>query len=369
MLLRRLYSSATTHRSCLSSSSLSHLPTASASSTQTRGRVPRLPSTLPKPKSKHSLSTSAVAKPARHAGALQGKGRKPRRSASISSPASASASATASSPAPAQHTPGSSYPSAPTPALMQGGIPRPPRLSFTHPQPALNHANEFRPIYLYPEQFKLHATFTKPGMPLPLHLGTKGYTTPSEGTREGKKGMSWEELFSAAPQADAASPSVAEAPTPLGEHLSTLSMLSPELTLSQQAESLGFSESLFGTPELEMATIPAVLEGKAAELRRENEIEWGAVVEKMEGALRAGAVEEASEAKNAEMKDAEMKEVVGELADVLARLGMGVGAGESAADGVVEMDSTKRKRRKKVTKHKYKKKRKANRALRKRLGK
>ncbi|KAL0240196.1 hypothetical protein I308_106744 [Cryptococcus tetragattii IND107] len=335
MLVRRLYSSASSHPA---PSALAHIP---APRPHTRGRIrPRL--ALPKAKKHATTTTTTTAASATLARPLRpldtpGKGRKPRYT--YSEPASASAQAQAQA---------SSYPSVPEPP--SSSIPHTPRLHFTHPVPALNHTNEFRPIYLYPEQFKLHHAFTHPAHPLPLHLGTKIYTSPTLPPQANEAG---DDLF--APQSGMKLPS-SEGMSALTEHLRVVS--SQPVLVDAEME-----HQLFGTPEMESSSITALLENKSASLKTRNEHEWQDVLAMMEGKAQGKTVAADGEKENVQVgsKDADLNQVVGELAGVLARLEMD---GED-----VSMDSVKRKRRKKISKHKHKKRRKATRALRKKLGK
>lgn len=326
MLVRRLYSSASSHPA---PSALAHIP---APRPHTRGRIrPRL--ALPKAK-KHATTTTTtaasasatLARPLRPLDA-PGKGRKPRYACSETATANAQA-----------HAQASSYPSVPEPP--SSSVPRTPRLHFTHPVPALNHTNEFRPIYLYPEQFKLHHAFTHPAHPLPLHLGTKIYTSPTLPSQASEAG---DDLF--APQSVMKAPS-SEGMSALTEHLRVVSS-QPVLSDAEM------EHQLFGTPEMEFSSITALLENKSASLKTRNEHEWQDVLAMMEGKAH-GKVGTAGEKENVQMgsKDADLNQVVGELAGVLARLEMD---GED-----VSMDSVKRKRRKKISKHKHKKRRKVS---------
>lgn len=327
MLVRRLYSSASSHPA---PSALAHIP---APRPHTRGRIrPRL--ALPKAK-KHATTTTTAAASASLARPLRpldapGKGRKPRYAYSETANASASAQAQAEA---------SSYPSVPEPP--SSSIPRTPRLHFTHPVPALNHTNEFRPIYLYPEQFKLHHAFTHPAHPLPLHLGTKIYTSPTLPSQANGAGG---DLF--APQSVMKVPS-SEGMSALTEHLR---VVSSQPVLLSDAE---MEHELFGTPEMEFSSITALLENKSASLKTRNEHQWQDVLAMMEGKAK-GKIVTGGEKENVQMgsKDADLNQVVGELAGVLARLEMD---GED-----VSMDSVKRKRRKKISKHKHKKRRKVS---------
>ncbi|ODN99306.1 hypothetical protein I350_07472 [Cryptococcus amylolentus CBS 6273] len=307
MLLRRLYST------CPHGHASHHPPTPLP---QTRGRTkPRL--ALPKPRSRH---TTTISKPL--PAITAGRGRKPRLSFSSHS--------------------GSSYPTVPEPAPAH--IPRTPRLSYTHASPALNHTNEFTPIFLYPEQFKLHTAFTHPAYPLPLFNGTRGYTQPSP--EEGENG------------GDIFRKPVAKAPKmgggAMADHLNVVNSL--PMASGQFAHG-----QVFGTPEMDGASITAFLENRAKDLARVNESEWNKVMAMMDGKLLSAQAEE-QEKKKEVVKDISLDDVVGELEGMLAE--MQVSQGDE-----VHMDSVKRKRRKKISKHKHKKRRKATRALRKRLGK
>ncbi|TYJ53115.1 hypothetical protein B9479_006237 [Cryptococcus floricola] len=309
MLLRRVYSTCphghTPHHP------LAPLP-------QTRGRTkPRL--ALPKPRSRH---TTTLSKPLPAISA--GRGRKPRLSFSSHSE--------------------SSYPTVPEPAKAH--IPRTPRLSYTHASPALNHTNEFTPIFLYPEQFKLHTAFTHPSHPLPLFNGTRGYTQPQPSPEERENG------------GDIFTKPVAKAPKmgggAMADHLNVVNSLPMDSGRFAHGE-------VFGTPEMDGASITAFLENRAKDLAHVNDSEWNKVMAMMDGKLLSVQAEKQEKKKGVE-KDISLDDVVGDLEGMLAK--MQVSQGDE-----VHMDSVKRKRRKKISKHKHKKRRKATRALRKRLGK
>ncbi|AAW41458.1 hypothetical protein CNB00240 [Cryptococcus deneoformans JEC21] len=332
MLVRRLYSSASSHPA---PSALAHIP---APRPHTRGRIrPRL--ALPKAKKQASTTaaSASLAKPLRPVDAA-GKGRKPRYSSTY--PHSETAHT---------HAQASSYPTVPEPP--SSSIPRTPRLHFTHPVPALNHTNEFRPIYLYPEQFKLYHAFTHPAHPLPLHLGTKIYTSPTFTSRPDGTG---DDLFAEPVMKTPSSTVEGEGVNALTEHLR---VVSSQPILLNNAE---MEHQLFGTPEMEFSSISALLENKSASLKARNEQEWREVLAMMEHKGESLAVEK-DNVQAGGSKDADLNQVVSELAGVLARL--------ETDEKNVSMDSVKRKRRKKISKHKHKKRRKATRALRKRLGK
>ncbi|WVQ71377.1 hypothetical protein IAR50_000907 [Cryptococcus sp. DSM 104548] len=306
MLLRRLYSSACPHG--LTAQPIAHIP---QSKPQTRGRIkPRL--ALPKPRSRH---TTTLSKPV--AAVSTGRGRKPRLSFS----------------APAE----SSYPTVPEPT--QAHIPQTPRLQYTHSSPALNHTNEFSPIFLYPEQFKLHTTFTHPSHPLPLYNGTRGYTQPQD-KESGERDIFAKPLAKAPRMGGGA----------MAEHLNVVNSL--PVAPGQYAHG-----EVFGNPQMDGGSITAFLESRSKDLARVNESEWNKVMAMMDGKLLSE-----QKVEKVEKKDISLDEVVGDLEGILAKMEMG------EADQV-NMDSVKRKRRKKISKHKHKKRRKATRALRKRLGK
>lgn len=327
MLVRRLYSSASSQHT---PSAHAHIP---APRPPTRGRIrPRL--ALPKAK-KHATTTAAsvsLAKPLRSVDAA-GKGRKPRYSSIYSQSETANANTHAHT-----HAQASSYPTVPEPP--SSSIPRTPRLHFTHPIPALNHTNEFRPIYLYPEQFKLHHAFTHPAHPLPLHLGTKIYTSPTFASRPDGAG---DDLFAEPVMKIPSSTVEGEGVNALTEHLR---VVSSQPILLNNAE---MEHQLFGTPEMEFSSISALLENKSASLKARNEQEWQEVLAMMERKSESLAVEKEN-VQAGGSKDADLNQVVGELASVLARLEMD--------EKNVNMDSVKRKRRKKISKHKHKKRRK-----------
>ncbi|WVO17016.1 hypothetical protein L204_104703 [Cryptococcus depauperatus] len=310
MILRRLYSSIPSP-GATSPAALSHpIPT---SRPQTRGRIrPRLALPKPSPRSRHSTT---IAKPIRLVGA--GRGRKPRYSWIQSR----------------SDVVGSSYPLVPEPQAVEGSIPCTPRLSFTHPVPASNHVNDFQPIYIYPEQFKLHNAFTHPSHPLPLYLGTKIYTQP--------------------PASSSSEQDIFTAPTSKLRKIKDGGTLAEHLTVAGFVSAEFASETDLEVSEMEFPSVTTLFENRAASLKASNSEEWENTLAILEG-KRNEKIE------LIEKKDANLEEVVADLSQVLAQMDMNEEIG---------MDSVRRKRRKKISKHKHKKRRKATRALRKKLGK
>ncbi|WWD15701.1 hypothetical protein CI109_100123 [Kwoniella shandongensis] len=380
MFLRRLYSSVPCPRntSAIPTHSSSHI---SSARPQTRGRLrPTRLSPVSGRISKSIATKKVVASKAIVSRSHEGRGR---RRPSTSSGSSSSRLVSADPfdlelvSDELSHQPSSAT------RLSPNGIPSAPRLLFTHPTPALNHVNEFRPIQLYPEQFKLHTTFTHPAHPLPLNLGTHIYTTP----RKPSTTPITEDLFSPPgppnPARRLAKPSRASA-NGLSDHFKVVSTLShPALTqhLGGHQPSLYFgSGSSEAAQDLEFGGITGTLGYKAAELKEQNEKDWQAILNQFEAKQTSSSATTAvAEKVNA---DADIDEVVGSLNAMLSNLGMSSARGRRSnvvrsmeqldlgmGEERVEMDSTKRKRKKKISKHKYKKRRKETRALRKRLGK
>ncbi|WVR04971.1 hypothetical protein IAU60_001983 [Kwoniella sp. DSM 27419] len=371
MLLRRLYSSAPPPRAALSSTTAS-ISSPLPSRPATRGRVkPARLSTIAN-KAKFAQSAAAI-KP------TEGKGRRKARTLSTSETTisdSARERIAVDSPRlsllPFEseqdlHADHSNVSSAPISTGSSAS-----RLTFTHPVPSADHVNTFRPIQLYPEQFKLHTTFTHPSHPLPLNLTTAIYTVPRRSSTTPIIG----DIFAAPPPPD---------PTPalrkvvkgsgLNDHFRVISNLShPRLS-----HHLGEHQPLaMGMGELEFGGLAGTLGHKVAEMKEQYDAEWQQILAKLEP--RAVEPEHKAEA-SAQSADANLSEVVGDLTSVLSRLGLSSARGRKAPaaagaqevmmadDEVVWMDSVKRKRKKKISKHKYKKRRKDTRALRKRLGK
>ncbi|KAK8870018.1 hypothetical protein IAR55_000588 [Kwoniella newhampshirensis] len=378
MFLRRLYSSlpCPRHTNALPSHSSSHMPSPRP---QTRGRI--RPSRLSPVSGRIGRSLSAKQTAAKPIVARLHEGRGRRRPSSSSRLLSVDPfnlellSDSLPRPPPA------------APKLLPNGIPSAPRLLFTHPTPALNHVNEFRPIQLYPEQFKLHTTFTHPAHPLPLNLGTHIYTTP----RQPSTTPIAEDLFSPPPPPNPArsliTPSRATA-NGLSDHFKVVTTLShPSLVqhLGGFEPSLYFGGAAEGQ-ELEFGGITGTLGYKSAELKEQNEKDWQAILTQFSPKPSSASTTTTTTAAKEAESDAELSEVVNSLNAMLSNLGMSSARGRRAnvvrslnsqmmeedlglGEETMQMDSTKRKRKKKISKHKYKKRRKATRALRKRLGK
>ncbi|WVF72362.1 hypothetical protein IAT40_007177 [Kwoniella sp. CBS 6097] len=262
--------------------------------------------------------------------------------------------------------------------------PSSPRLIFTHPTPSADHINTFKPHYLYPEQFKLHTTFTHPSHPLPLNLGTAIYTHPrkpnaASASIEG-------DLFAAPPPPNPA-PALkrkVKNSSGLNDHFRVISNLShPRLSHGLGEHSPFVNGAAMGMAEAEFGSLSNTLGNKVAEIKEQSERDWQAVLEQFERKPSSTTIEQKTSSAPAETSsDANLNQVVSDLNSMLSRLGLsstrgrknaGVMAG--AKEGLLEddevawMDSVKRKRKKKISKHKYKKRRKDTRALRKRLGK
>ncbi|WRT66879.1 uncharacterized protein IL334_003842 [Kwoniella shivajii] len=273
------------------------------------------------------------------------------------------------------------------------------RLTFTHPQPSDDHHNSFKPIYLYPEQFKLHTTFTHPSHPLPLNLGTAIYTNPrkssssssilSTSTSASSTTFDSEDLFSAPPPPDPTKALKRKVKgNGLNDHFRVISNLShPSLIhhlgndFNPWASSALASASGFGGLENEFGGLSSQLSHKLSELKSDSENQWQTVLSKLEGKpSNTENLTELQEQQKAMEKDDNLHDVVIGLNDVLARLGLSSSRGRKTglmhaqvedliSEEGVHMDSVKRKRKKKISKHKYKKRRKSTRALRKKLGK
>ncbi|WVQ98569.1 hypothetical protein IAU59_005696 [Kwoniella sp. CBS 9459] len=261
--------------------------------------------------------------------------------------------------------------------------PSSPRLIFTHPTPSADHINTFKPHYLYPEQFKLHTTFTHPSHPLPLNLGTAIYTHPRKPNAASAPIEG--DLFGAPPPPD---------PTPalrrkvknssgLNDHFRVISNLShPRLSHGLGEYSPFASGAAMGMAEAESGSLSNTLGNKVAEMKEQSQRDWQAVLDQFERKPTIKSEQKTVPvAEEASASDASLSEVVSDLNSMLSRLGLSSARGRKntgvvgANQGLLEdedvawMDSVKRKRKKKISKHKYKKRRKATRALRKRLGK
>ncbi|OCF39011.1 hypothetical protein I317_07187 [Kwoniella heveanensis CBS 569] len=252
--------------------------------------------------------------------------------------------------------------------------PSSPRLIFTHPIPSADHVNTFKPHYLYPEQFKLHTTFTHPSHPLPLNLGTAIYTHPRKPNAASAPIEG--DLFAAPPPPD---------PTPalkrkvknssgLNDHFRVISNLShPRLSHNLGEHSPFVSGAAMGMAEAEFGSLSNTLGHKVAEIKEASERDWQAVLAQFEP-KPASAIEQQSAPTPAQSPDASLSEVVSDLNSTLSRLGLSSTRGRqnitgtvvSANEGLLEdeevawMDSVKRKRKKKISKHKYKKRRKVS---------
>ncbi|WWC85225.1 uncharacterized protein L201_000084 [Kwoniella dendrophila CBS 6074] len=268
------------------------------------------------------------------------------------------------------------------------------RLLFTHPKPSSNHINEFKPIHLYPEQFKLHYTFTNPNYPLPLNLGTSIYTLPRK-TPSSK--LNVEDIFDKPlpPNPVNALKRKSKVQNGLNDHMRVLSNLSHPSLLHHLGGHIDpwstspLSSNLQYDNELNLSN---QLSNKLNEMKETNDNSWNQVLAKLEGKqMKEIKHESKMDVEKVEKKDANLSEVVDGLNSVLSKLGLSSSSSctttsnsrgrknvsvlcqEEEIDLLGEqgifLDSVKRKRKKKISKHKYKKRRKATRALRKRLGK
>ncbi|WVQ70374.1 uncharacterized protein L199_008601 [Kwoniella botswanensis] len=367
MLLRRLYSSLPSTRVGGTSSALSSIPSATGSKPSIRGRIkPRSANTSALCKPKQPISVSTIPK-------SEGNGRIRRRIRSISNPnheinvvsGRRSASSVETGSYSIFDEEDYSNPStAPT-----STSPSSPRLLFTHPVPSKHVVEGFKPIYLYPEQFKLHYTFTPSHHPLPLNMGTAIYTHPRNPIST--KGGELEDIFSKPSGPDPTKSLRRTTKSGLGDHHRVLSNLShPELL-----HHLGGLVDPWAAHQIQPGSglgLEAILSSKLNELKESSKKEQEQL-ERIFGASEAkdssrGVVQSKGEAE-VNTKDANLDEVVGGLNDVLAKMGLSGSTKEIAEEDGVMLDSVKRKRKKKISKHKYKKRRKATRALRKRLGK
>lgn len=196
---------------------------------------------------------------------------------------------------------------------------------------------------LFPTHAGLHIGLTPAHMPLPLHLGVKGYLAPQAETSL--------PLFErpAPPSAAEALPSTSAAST-LGEHLD----LSRAFSHPALAHHLGTEPTALSFFPLDDSAVNSTLE--AARIRHTDAATnaWEATLK------RLGQIE--APASNVD-EQAKIDDALAGLDGLLARLDT------SEGDEHVSLDSVRRKRKKKINKHKYKKRRKATRALRKKLGK
>ncbi|WVW83430.1 hypothetical protein I302_105450 [Kwoniella bestiolae CBS 10118] len=365
MLLRRLYSSLPpTSRAGGSHSTTLSLPNQTTIKPQVRRNKPRTANTSALCKLKPSTAVENN---------LNGNGRLRRRirpSPSLNVVSDSNRRISIFDPSPSDLIEDYSNPStAPT-----STSPSSPRLLFTHPVPSKDNVEGFKPIYLYPEQFKLHYTFTPSYHPLPLNMGTSIYTNPRK--QSYLTPSSVEDIFERPPAPNPAK-SLGRVPkkvnSGLNDHIRVVSHLShPELI-----HGLGGMVDPWSHAHVQSDVgLEAILSTKISEMKKSSDAQWDRVLSKLEGKQNKVEVQEAG-------KDANLDEVVGGLNDVLAKMGltnlpsrgrkssMGVeevGLSGEGEEGVL-LDSVKRKRKKKISKHKYKKRRKATRALRKRLGK
>jgi hypothetical protein len=176
-------------------------------------------------------------------------------------------------------------------------------------------------------------------MPLPVHIGTKGYLSPEAAQAD--------ELFSRP-----AAPSLLEgvqlsAASPIAEHLGlTQAFAHPAL-----AHHLGRNAAALSTVDVDAdMRVESLLSAAAAKHADAASDAWAAALE------RLGA--KATEPTVSAAEQASIDDAIAGLNGLLARL-------ETAdvEDEFVRMDSVRRKRKKKMNKHKYKKRRKVSRHL------
>ncbi|OCF55133.1 hypothetical protein L486_07244 [Kwoniella mangroviensis CBS 10435] len=360
MLLRRLYSSLPSTRVGGTSSALSSIPSATGSKPSIRGRIkPRSANTSALCKPKQPISVSTIPK-------SEGNGRIRRRIRSISNPNHEhNVVSDSNRRSPSSVETGSysifdeedySNPStAPT-----STSPSSPRLLFTHPVPSKDVVEGFRPIYLYPEQFKLHYTFTPSHHPLPLNMGTAIYTHPRHPTST--KSAELEDIFSKPSGPDPTKSLRRTTKSGLGDHHRVLSNLShPELL-----HHLGGMVDPWTAHQIQSDTgsgLEAILSSKLNELKESSKKEQ----EQLERIISASEATDSSRGSiqskgevEVNTKDANLDEVVGGLNDVLAKMGLSGSTKETVQEDGVMLDSVKRKRKKKISKHKYKKRRKVS---------
>ncbi|WWD01696.1 hypothetical protein V866_008642 [Kwoniella sp. B9012] len=366
MLLRRLYSSLPSTRVGGTSTALSSIPSATGSKPSIRGRIkPRSANTSALCKPKQPTSVSTVPK-------SEGNGRVRRRIRSISNPNHeinvVSDSNRTSSTGPLSIFDIEEDYSNPSTAPTSTS-PSSPRLLFTHPVPSKDAVEGFKPIYLYPEQFKLHYTFTPSHHPLPLNMGTAIYTHPRNSIST--KSDELEDIFSKPSGPDPTKSLRRTTKSGLGDHHRVLSNLShPELL-----HHLGGLVDPWAAHQIQSDSglgLEAILSSKLNELKESSKKEQEQLERIFSGSetkdSSRGVIQSKGEVE-VNTKDANLDEVVGGLNDVLAKMGLSGSTKETVQEGGVMLDSVKRKRKKKISKHKYKKRRKATRALRKRLGK
>lgn len=211
----------------------------------------------------------------------------------------------------------------------------------------------FEPIALYPLQAGLHMGLTPAHMPLPLALGTKGYTSPLSSSSA--------PLFQrpAPRSALSALDALPSGSSALGEHL-RVSRAFSHPALSHHLASDAAPLSIFDVHG--DAHVTATLDSAAGKHARAAEDSWEATLARL-GHRAAPPSSGQTAAAKAKLDDA-----LAGLNGLLARLET-TDIEDVVVDHVVSMDSVKRKRKKKMNKHKYKKRRKETRALRKRLGK
>lgn len=249
-------------------------------------------------------------------------------------------------------TPSSSSPATHGRRLRRGLLSRTGFVS-TEPHWAAHTGPRFEPVTLYPLQAGLHMGLTPAHMPLPLALGTKGYTSPKPSAAASAP------LFErpAPPSPLSALDALPSGTTALGEHLRVSRAfahpaLSHHLASSSSASFLDIHADSHVTSSLDSA---------AAKHARAAEDAWDAALTRLGHREVVDATAEGA-------AQAKLDDALAGLNGLLARLDrIALEAGE--AEEGVSLDSVKRKRKKKMNKHKYKKRRKATRALRKRLGK
>ncbi|BEJ16274.1 hypothetical protein CspHIS471_0508790 [Cutaneotrichosporon sp. HIS471] len=216
------------------------------------------------------------------------------------------------------------------------------RTDLVSTQPGPHAYTDFEPIALFPLQAGLHLGLTPAHMPLPLPLGTAGYTSPSN--RE-------EALFEKpAPPSVLSALEGSSAMTCVGEHLRVSRAFAHPALRHHLSQSQKGSLSISG---LGFDDVTSTIDAAAGKHSRVAEEAWDAALARL--GQRPAPVE----------ADPKLADALAGLNSLLARLE----ASSGASDIVVEMDSVKRKRKKKMNKHKYKKRRKETRAIRKRLGK
>lgn len=215
----------------------------------------------------------------------------------------------------------------------------------------------FTPVHLYPVQAALHFAFTPPHLPLPVNLGARMYTSPSNAS--GSAPFDVDTMFSRSSAPSPVAELSRQSDNVLGDHQNVLSALAHpsnihhlgDSTLSSTLQSLGDGDTV----------LARMIAEAGVKWRLSPEAEWEKTISRLSSPPSTSSsgkgertdVQPMSEVRASVAKsESSVSDAVTGLEALLDKLKMG--------DDKIDMTSVKRKRKQKISKHKYKKRRKVS---------